>query len=114
VNLGAIFASGAAGPNELADWTWDQVALVSESIQLYHIDLATRIATGKSAIVEKPDRSWMHADPATATPEQRAAIASAELGELAAFLAGPGIPFDALAATGGADLGDVGLKITGV
>lgn len=68
--------------------TWPQVAMWSKVIQLYHLDLATRIITGKSAVASdekgtQSDRSWMHKPASKVSPEEAKKIANAELGELA-------------------------------
>jgi hypothetical protein len=114
VNLGALFAAGVT-PQQLGDMTWKQVGLVSQGIQLYHLDLATRIMTGKSAVAETSgaptqhaDRSWMHKKPEEVSPEEAKKIAQAELDELARFAAGPAASFGGLGGLGG-----IAVKVTG-
>jgi hypothetical protein len=49
VSLGALFAAGHS-PASIAEWTWDQVALAVQGIQLYHLDLASQVIGGKPAV----------------------------------------------------------------
>lgn len=111
VNLGALFASGVT-PQQLGDFTWPQVSLVSEAIQLYHIDLATRLITGKSGVAEaeqaqgvQAGRRWLHQDPDEVSAEEAKRIAEAELAELANFVGGP------LGGVGG--YGGIAVKVSG-
>lgn len=88
-----MFAAGH-GPREVAEWTWDQVGLVARAVQMYHLDLAARLVTGKSAVAEgsggvRADRQWMHQDPDRISDEEKQRIAQAELAELARFAGGP-------------------------
>ena len=52
----------AAGhsPIEIMDWTWSQIAIAASAVNTYHLDLVSRIVTGKSPVfaqAEKDSRS---------------------------------------------------------
>jgi hypothetical protein len=51
VQLGALFAAGHSAQS-LGDHTWPQLSLMIAGVQAYHLDLAARIASGKSPAME--------------------------------------------------------------
>lgn len=47
MQFGALIAAGHS-PNEIGSWTWSQVQEACVCVQAYHMDLLSRVVTGKS------------------------------------------------------------------
>lgn len=55
LQLGCLFAAGHS-PQTIGDLTWPQVMLMVEGIQMYHLDLASRLVSGKSHFLEADEQ----------------------------------------------------------